>query len=156
MKLTVNNTVHSVEVPGDVPLLWVLREELKLTGTKFGCGKGLCGACTVHLNGQAVRSCLLPVTAAENATVTTIEGVQDGSGRLHPLQQAWIDNSVAQCGYCQSGQIMQALTLLEQNDQITELDINTIIGGNICRCGSYVMLKKSIIETAKQMGKWHE
>lgn len=158
MKLTVNNKEVTVDVPEDVPLLWVIREELKLTGTKFGCGKGLCGACTVHVNGQAVRACGYPVALAQGAQVHTIEHLGNGESEadLHPLQQHWIKNSVAQCGYCQSGQIMQALAMLQQKSAITEVDINNIMRGNICRCGSYVMLKKSIIDTAKAMGKWQD
>lgn len=156
MKLTVNNKEYTVDVPDDVPLLWVIREELKLTGTKFGCGKGLCGACTVHVNGQAVRSCGYPVALVQGAEVHTIEYFDGGGSQedLHPLQTHWIKNSVPQCGYCQSGQIMQALAMLNQKSTISETDIDSVMQGNICRCGSYVMLKKSIIETAKMMEKW--
>ena len=151
MKINVNGQEVEVFVPEDTPLLWVLREELNLNGTKFGCGKGLCGACTVHLEGKAVRSCSLPVVSAQNKKVHTIESVFQN--KLHPLQKHWIQNSVPQCGYCQSSQIMQALSLLNESKTLTKSDLIAGMNGNICRCGSYDALKKSLIETAKEIGR---
>lgn len=140
--LNINGQSRQVEVEPDTPLLWVLRDELELKGTKFGCGKAQCGACTVHLNGNAVRSCVLPVSALANASITTIEGLSnDGS---HPVQQAWIENDVPQCGYCQAGQIMSAAALLERNANPSQTEINAAMAGNICRCGTYPRIKKAI------------
>ena len=138
------------EVDGDPaqPLLWALRENLKLTGTKFGCGIAQCGACTVHMNGQPVRSCQTPLDVADGAEITTIEGISGSDGALHAVQQAWIDNQVPQCGYCQSGQIMSAVALLEGNPRPTDDDINTAMRGNVCRCGMYGRIKKAIKEAA--------
>lgn len=146
LELNINNEIHKVDAPDDMPLLWVLRDLLKKTGTKFGCGIGQCGACTIHLNGQAIRSCITPVGIAKNAKITTIEGV-DEKGE-HPIQIAWKENNVPQCGYCQSGQIMSALTLLENNKAPTDEDINNHMSGNICRCGTYPRIKEAIKQTA--------
>ena len=129
--------------PPDTPLLWVLRDELNLRGTKFGCGKALCGACTVHLNGAALRSCVLPVSAAVGASITTIEGLsEDGS---HPVQRAWMEMDVPQCGYCQAGQIMTATALLAAKPQPTEEEIATTMSGNLCRCGTYPRIRKAVL-----------
>ncbi len=136
VRLTVNGDVRSLDVEGDTPLLWVIRDELGLKGTKFGCGAGLCGACTVHLNGQPVRSCSTPVELAADSEVTTIEGLGNPD-RLHALQQAWIEQGVPQCGYCQSGQIMSAAHLLDTNPSPSRDDIVAAMTGNICRCGTY-------------------
>ncbi len=136
VSLTVNGVERELDVEGDTPLLWVVRDELGLKGTKFGCGAGLCGACTVHLNGQPVRSCSTPVELAAGAQVTTIEGLGD-QDRLHALQAAWIEQGVPQCGYCQSGQIMSAAHLLASNPSPSRDDIVTAMTGNICRCGTY-------------------
>ena len=136
VSLTVNGVERVLDVEGDTPLLWVVRDELGLKGTKFGCGAGLCGACTVHLNGQPVRSCSTPVELAAGAQVTTIEGLGD-QDRLHALQEAWIEQGVPQCGYCQSGQIMSAAHLLANNPSPSRDDIVSAMTGNICRCGTY-------------------
>ncbi len=136
VRLTVNGDVRSLDVEGDTPLLWVIRDELGLKGTKFGCGAGLCGACTVHLNGQPVRSCSTPLELAAGSEVTTIEGLGNPD-RLHALQQAWIEQGVPQCGYCQSGQIMSAAHLLDTNPSPSRDDIVAAMTGNICRCGTY-------------------
>lgn len=136
LSLTVNGEPRSLNVEGDTPLLWVLRDELGLKGTKFGCGAGLCGACTVHLNGQPVRSCSTPVEMVAGADITTIEGLGNGD-RIHALQQAWIDHGVPQCGYCQSGQIMSAAHLLATNPSPSRDDIVAAMTGNLCRCGTY-------------------
>lgn len=139
--LTVNGTEHSVDVNSDMRLLWVLRDILGLTGTKFGCGMSLCGACTVHLDGEPVRSCVMPVSIAAGKKITTIEGLStDGS---HPLQQAWIAHQVPQCGYCQTGMIMSAAALLKKKPQPTDADINEAVT-NICRCGTYVRIRAAI------------
>jgi isoquinoline 1-oxidoreductase alpha subunit len=131
-----------VNVSPEMPLLWVLRDKLKLKGTKFGCGIAQCGACTVHINGTAVRSCTLPVSAV-SGDVTTIEGLADG-GKLHPLQNAWIDHDVPQCGYCQAGQIMSAAALLATNNSPTDDDIDVAMSGNYCRCGTYIRIREAI------------
>ena len=136
VRLTVNGEEHSLDVEGDTPLLWVVRDELGLKGTKFGCGAGLCGACTVHLNGQPVRSCSTPVEMADGGRVETIEGLGGGE-RLHPLQKAWVEHGVPQCGYCQSGQIMSAAHLLANNPAPSRDDIVAAMTGNLCRCGTY-------------------
>jgi len=136
VRLTVNGKEYSLEVEGDTPLLWVVRDELGLKGTKFGCGAGLCGACTVHLNGQPVRSCSTPVEMAAGGRVETIESL-GGGDRLHPLQKAWIEHGVPQCGYCQSGQIMSAAHLLANNPAPSRDDIVAAMTGNLCRCGTY-------------------
>ena len=148
----VNGKEESVEVPADVPLLWVLREELGLTGTKFGCGKSLCGACTVHVDGQALRSCVMPVGAVQNREITTIEGLQAEDGTLHVIQRIWVEENVAQCGYCQSGQIMSALALIiQRNGEVTASDIDAIMSGNLCRCGTYPRIRRAIQRTAEWM-----
>lgn len=140
--LTVNGRPVAADVDPDTPLLWVLRDEVKLKGTKFGCGIGMCGACTVHVDGRAVRSCITPVSAVNGASVTTIEGLSpDGS---HPLQKAWIATQAPQCGYCQSGQIMQAATLLRDYPQPTDANIDAVMSGNLCRCMAYVRIRKAI------------
>lgn len=140
IEISINNRVIQVDAEGDTPLLWVLRDYLELRGTKFGCGKGLCGACTVLLNGTATRSCVLPVSAVANQSITTIEGL---AGE-HPVQQAWIEHSVPQCGYCQSGQIMSAVSLLDSNSSPNDEDIAQGMAGNICRCGTYPRIKAAI------------
>ncbi|MDG0063050.1 (2Fe-2S)-binding protein [Burkholderia sp. IO2] len=145
--IVVNDTRHSLEdVPDDMPLLWVLRDRLRLTGTKFGCGKGLCGACTVHLEGQAVRSCLIPAVAANGRHVTTIEGLSP-DGR-HPLQLAWVAEDVPQCGYCQPGQLMQAAALLNGRQPVDDAAIVSAMSGNICRCGTYARIHRAIRRAA--------
>jgi isoquinoline 1-oxidoreductase alpha subunit len=149
--LRINGKDHEIEVDGNMPLLYVLRDVLHYTGTKFGCGRGLCGACTVHLDGQATRSCLLPVSAAAGREITTIEGLSnDGT---HPLQLAWIEHRVPQCGYCQAGQIMNAASLLEGNPSPSDEDIETAMQGNICRCGTYNRIKKAIRSVADTTGE---
>ena len=142
INLSVNRKPHSVDVNADTPLLWVLRENLGLTGTKFGCGMALCGACTVHLNGEAVRSCVTPVSRAAGKEVTTIEGLSPDLS--HPLQRAWIAEDVPQCGYCQSGQIMSAAVLLRENSKPTDADIDDAMSGNVCRCGTYQRIRSAI------------
>ena len=146
-KLLINGKPRTVDVPPDTPLLWVIREHLQLTGTKFGCGMAQCGACTVHLDGVAVRSCQTPVSAVEGKKITTIEGLHP-EGR-HPLQLAWIAEQVPQCGYCQSGQIMQAASLLAKNPKPTDDEIVTAMSGNICRCATYVRIKRAIKRAAQ-------
>lgn len=149
--LIVNGTSKTVDVDPDMPLLWVLREELQLTGTKFGCGIAQCGACTVHMDGVPVRSCSTPVSFAEGAAITTIEGVADQDGTLHAVQQAWIEHQVPQCGYCQSGQIMSAVALLADKPNPTDEDIDLAMRGNICRCGAYGRIRAAIKSAATQM-----
>ena len=146
--LKVNGILHQVDVEDDMPLLWVLRDELGKTGTKFGCGIGQCGACTVHVNGQAVRSCLLPIVSAKDAEIVTIEGL----GNKHPVQQAWVEEQVPQCGYCQSGQIMATCALLTQNLKPSEEEIEEKIR-NLCRCGTYVRVRKAIQRSAELLLK---
>lgn len=149
IKLIVNGRSSTVDAAPDTPLLWVLRDVLNLHGTKYGCGIGQCGACTVHLGGQPVRSCMTPLSAAANAQITTIEGLSpDGS---HPLQVAWREIDVPQCGYCQAGQIMSAAALLKQHPKPTDEEIDTAMNGNLCRCGTYVRVRKAI-HTAASMG----
>jgi isoquinoline 1-oxidoreductase alpha subunit len=148
MRLNVNGTVREVDAPQDMPLLWVLRDVLGLTGTKFGCGMAQCGACTVHLDGQAVRSCVLPVSAVAGRMVTTIEGLSpDGS---HPVQKAWADVDVVQCGYCQPGQIMSAAALIAHNPSPSDDDIDAALAGNICRCGTYQRVREAVRKAAAQ------
>jgi len=150
MKLIVNGQSHEVDVPGDMPLLWVLRDVLGMTGTKYGCGLALCGACTVLVGGEAERSCSLPVSAVGGRPVTTIEGLsRDGS---HPLQKAWIEEDVVQCGYCQSGQIMAAAALLQKTPKPTEADVDAALAGNLCRCGTYQRIRKAVLGAAQQAG----
>jgi isoquinoline 1-oxidoreductase alpha subunit len=143
MRFTVNGTPHEVDVEEDMPLLWVLRDELGLTGTKYGCGAALCGACTVHLDGMAVRSCQVTAGVLEGAEVTTIEGLGTPDA-LHALQAAWVAQQVAQCGYCQSGQIMQAAALLAANPAPTDAEIDAQMDGNLCRCGTYPRIRAAI------------
>lgn len=140
--LTINNKVYVITADAQTPLLWVLRENVGLTGTKYGCGIGQCGACTVHLSGTAVRSCSLPVSTVQNKKITTIEGLSENCD--HPVQQAWIEESVPQCGYCQSGQVMTAVALLQKNSAPSESEIEVSMRGNICRCGTYIRIKKAI------------
>ncbi len=142
--LIVNGIKQTVDVDSSMPLLWVLRERLHLTGTKFGCGMAQCGACTVHVNGKAIRSCVTSVASVEDQEITTIEGLAQENDGLHPLQQAWIDEQVPQCGYCQSGQLMSAAALLTNNSTPTDADIDTAMQGNICRCGMYGRIRKAI------------
>jgi isoquinoline 1-oxidoreductase alpha subunit len=151
VKFTLNGVAREVEAPSDMPLLWVLRDVLQLTGTKFGCGLGLCGACTVHLNGVATRSCLLPVAAVEGQEVRTIEGLAKAE-QLHPCQRAWNELSVPQCGYCQPGQLMQASSMLAQTPEPTDADIDGQMSGNLCRCGSYPRIRAAI-HRASQLAK---
>ena len=144
--LNVNNKTTTVDVPGDMPLLWVLRDVLNLKGTKFGCGIAQCGACTVHLRGRPVRACMTPVSSAANAPITTIEGLSaDGT---HPLQLAWQEIDVPQCGYCQAGQIMSAAALLTSTPRPTDADIDRAMNGNICRCGTYSRVRQAIHKAA--------
>ncbi|MFM6938903.1 MAG: (2Fe-2S)-binding protein [Aquirufa sp.] len=142
----INKKVHQVEADENMPLLWVLRDILGMEGTKYGCGVGSCGACTVHLNGSAVRSCQLPISALAGQDITTIEGLSAKGD--HPVQKAWLDVDVAQCGYCQSGQIMSAAALLKSTPNPTEEDIENFMTGNICRCGTYTRIKKAIQQAA--------
>ena len=146
IKLNINGRDTRVDVDPDMPLLWLLRDTLALTGTKFGCGMALCGACTVHLDGQPVRACVTPVSAIGARRVTTIEGLSPDSS--HPVQRAWIELDVPQCGYCQSGQIMSAAALLAQKPQPTDADIDTAMAGNICRCGTYQRIRAAIHRAA--------
>jgi isoquinoline 1-oxidoreductase alpha subunit len=146
VELKVNGKPVSVDAPPEMPLLWVLRELLDLPGTKFGCGRAQCGACTVHLNGSAVRSCITPVSRAAGADVTTIEGLS-GDG-THPLQVAWQDVDVSQCGYCQAGQIMSAAALIQRNAKPTDADIDAAMGGNLCRCATYPRIREAIHKAA--------
>ena len=146
IQLKVNGRKTSVDVRSDTPLLWVLRDSLDLVGTKYGCGMAQCGACTVHLNGAAVRSCSVPVAAAAGAEVTTIEGLsRDGS---HPVQRAWQEQDVAQCGYCQAGQIMQAAALLKRTPNPTDAQIDAAMAGNLCRCATYLRIRAAIKQAA--------
>ncbi len=150
LTLNINNQEMRVDVAPDTPLLWVLRDTLKLTGTKFGCGMAMCGACTVHLGGQAIRSCVTPVSAAVGAKVQTIEHIGDnGTGKA--VQQAWQALDVVQCGYCQSGQIMSAVALLEKNRAPTDADIDQAMAGNVCRCATYVRVRAAIHQAAKSL-----
>jgi isoquinoline 1-oxidoreductase subunit alpha len=147
-KLKVNGKTVEVDANPSMPMLWVLRDVLGMTGTKFGCGMALCGACTIHLDGVATRACITPLVMAQNREVTTIEGLEKPDGTLHPVQQAWMDENVPQCGYCQSGQIMSACSLLKQNPKPSDADIDASMSGNICRCGMYPRIKKAIHRAA--------
>jgi isoquinoline 1-oxidoreductase subunit alpha len=146
-EVTINGKRHQLDVDGDMPLLWALRDVAGLTGTKFGCGKALCGACTVHLEGAPVRACVLPVSAVAGKSITTIEGLSaDGS---HPVQRAWVEENVAQCGYCQAGQIMSAASLLSRKADPSDEDIDAAMAGNLCRCGTYVRIRKAVRRAAE-------
>lgn len=147
ISFTLNGRSRSVDVPGDMPILWVIRDVVGLAGTKFGCGIAQCGACTVHLDGEAIRSCVIPMSAAEGKAITTIEGLS--SDRSHPVQRAWIEEDVPQCGYCQSGQIMSAVALLEQNPNPSDDEIDTAMRGNICRCGTYMRIRRAVHRAAE-------
>ena len=148
--LTVNGREHTVDVLEDTPLLWVLRDALGMTGTKFGCGVAQCGACTVHMNGAPIRACVTPVAAVVGSAITTIEGLsEDGS---HPLQRAWIEEDVPQCGYCQSGQLMSAAALLARTSRPTDADIDAAMAGNVCRCGTYGRIRRAIHRAANETG----
>lgn len=147
--LNINSSTHQVDVTPDTPLLWVLRDHIDLVGTKFGCGIGQCGACTVHLDGVATRSCLLPISSIADKSITTIEGLSENGD--HPVQKAWIEHDVAQCGYCQSGQIMNAASLLERNSNPSDEDIAQAMNGNICRCGTYTRIKAAIQTASKEV-----
>jgi isoquinoline 1-oxidoreductase alpha subunit len=145
--LKLNGKTEIVDVDPSTPMLWVLQDHLELTGTKYGCGVGMCGACTIHLNGKAVRSCQLPVSAVKNAAVTTIEGLSKNNS--HPVQKAWLEHDVAQCGYCQTGQIMSAAALLKSNPNPSDEDIDDAMSGNICRCGTYLRIKAAVKTASK-------
>jgi isoquinoline 1-oxidoreductase subunit alpha len=150
MKLNVNGQDREVDVPDDMPLLWVLRDTLQLTGTKFGCGMAQCGACTVHVDGAALRSCITPASAVAGKRITTIEGLSERGD--HPVQKAWTELDVVQCGYCQSGQIMSAVALLSQNKHPSDADIDSAMAGNICRCGTYQRVRAAIHKAAGDSG----
>jgi isoquinoline 1-oxidoreductase subunit alpha len=151
IRLEINGRGQSVDLPAETPLLWTLRDELGLTGTKFGCGMALCGACTVHLDGQAVRSCMTPISAAANKKVVTIEGLgTDSVGKA--LQAAWVDVGVPQCGYCQAGQIMSAAALLKRTPKPTDAQIDEAMSGNICRCGTYTRIRTAVKQAAAKQG----
>ena len=150
MKLTVNDKELQINSDEDTPFLWVLRDELNMVGTKFGCGIAQCGACTVHLEGRAIRSCVMPVSAVAGKQIQTIEGQADEKG-LSPVQRAWLETDVAQCGYCQSGQIMAASALLSENPNPTDAEIDTAMAGNICRCGTYPRIRKAVHLAARWM-----
>ena len=151
--LIINGETRALDVDPDMPLLWVLREQLKLTGTKFGCGIAQCGACTVHIDGQPVRSCSTPVALAEGAQITTIEGVASPDGTRHAVQAAWIAHQVPQCGYCQSGQIMSAIALLRDTPNPSDTDIDAAMRGNICRCGAYGRIRAAIKTAAANIAQ---
>jgi isoquinoline 1-oxidoreductase subunit alpha len=146
--LNINGASHSVDIEPETPLLWVLRDSIGLTGTKYGCGIAQCGACTVHLDGQPVRSCSTPVSAAVGKKLTTIEGLAK-NGKLHAVQQAWVEVGVPQCGYCQSGQLMAAAALLERRKNPTDAEIDAAMAGNLCRCGTYLRIREGIKRAAK-------
>lgn len=150
MKFTVDGRSHEVDVEPDMPLLWVLRDELKIKGVKYGCGVAACGACTVHLDGEAVRSCQIPAEMIDGTTITTIQGLGTPDA-LHVVQEAWVEHQVAQCGYCQSGQIMQAAALLSENPTPSDTDINEAMNGNLCRCGTYPRIRAAIKTAAANL-----
>ncbi len=150
MRLTINDREHELDdVDAATPLLWVLRDRLNLVGTKYGCGVAQCGACTVHVNGNPVRACSIPVSAVAGQKVTTIEGLAGPDGRLTAVQAAWIEHDVAQCGYCQAGQIMSATALLQRTPAPTDADIDAAMSGNLCRCGTYIRIRKAIHAAAR-------
>jgi len=148
IRLNVNGEIHELDVDPSTPLLWVIREQFGLIGTKFGCGISLCGACTVHVNGEPIRSCVTPVQAVTDQEITTIEGIASDDRGMHAVQQAWIDEQVPQCGYCQSGQIMAAVALLNNNPSPSDADIDAAMTGNICRCGTYSRIRRGIKRAA--------
>ena len=150
--INVNGTKHDVDVDGDTPLLWVLRDVLGMTGTKFGCGMALCGACTVHVNGEPTRSCITSIDSIGTSAVTTIEAI-GATAAGAKIQKAWLDREVVQCGYCQSGQIMSATALLASNPRPTDSDIDNAMSGNICRCGTYVRIREAIKQAAQSTGQ---
>ena len=152
LTLTVNGDNKKIEAEADTPLLWALRDHLHLTGTKFGCGIAMCGACTVHVDGKAVRSCTLPIASAVGKNITTIEGLAQDAG-LNPVQQAWLEYDVAQCGYCQSGQIMAATALLAENAKPNDTEIDNAMGGLVCRCGTYQRIREAIHAAAISMAQ---
>jgi isoquinoline 1-oxidoreductase alpha subunit len=149
INLNVNGKKQTVDVDPNTPVLWVLRDHLNLTGTKYGCGIAQCGTCTIHLGGIAVRSCQLPVSSVENQEITTIEGLSENGD--HPVQQAWLEHDVPQCGYCQAGQIMTAVALLKNNPSPTDAEIETGMNGNICRCGTYLRIKEAVKTASKSL-----
>lgn len=151
IEFTLNGKKVKTDAEPDTPLLWIVRDHFGLKGSKFGCGKGLCGACTMHLNGVATRTCVLPIVAVNQQEITTIEGLQEKG--LHPVQNAWIKNNVPQCGYCQTGQIMQAASLLNNTEKTSEEALVQGMNGNICRCGTYNKIKAALKEAAQEMGK---
>jgi isoquinoline 1-oxidoreductase subunit alpha len=154
LTLNINGREHALDgIDTDTPLLWVLRDELRLVGAKYGCGIAQCGSCTVLLDGEPVRSCVLPASAAAGHAVRTIEGLAGADGTLHPLQEAWIREDVAQCGYCQGGQIMSAVALLEANPAPTDADIDRALDGNLCRCGTYLRIRRAIHAAAAALAK---
>ena len=153
VQIILNGTDRQIDdIDPTTPLLWALRDHLGMVGTKFGCGKGLCGACTVHLNGTAIRSCSTPVSAVDGQVVTTIEGLAEDDDNLHPVQEAWMEHDVPQCGYCQAGQMMNASALLAVNPKPSDQDIDNAMAGNICRCGTYSRIRKAIHTAAKKGG----
>ena len=157
LTLDINGREHALDgVDADTPLLWVLRDELRLVGAKYGCGIAQCGSCTVLLDGEPVRACVLPASAAAGHAVRTVEGLAGADGTLHPLQEAWIREDVAQCGYCQSGQIMSAVALLEANPAPTDADIDRALDGNLCRCGTYLRIRRAIHAAADAMARREE
>lgn len=149
VKFTLNNQPHELDVDPDMPLLWAIRDHLQLTGTKFGCGMALCGACTVHIEGQATRSCVTPVSAVEGKNITTIEGLATPAGKA--VQEAWVNLDVPQCGYCQSGQIMSASSLLATNPKPTDAEIDAAMSGNICRCATYARIRNAIHQASDSL-----
>lgn len=151
INVTINGQQRQIAAEPDTPILWVLRDELGLVGTKFGCGLAQCGACTVHLNGKAIRSCSTPIAAAEGQSVTTIEGLAKADGTLHPVQKAWVALDVAQCGYCQPGQMMSAAALLNDNKKPSDADIDQAMFGNLCRCGTYNRIRAAIHAAASEI-----
>ena len=146
--LKINGSIKNVDVDPTTPILWVLRDHLNMQGTKFGCGIAMCGACTIHLNGNPVRACQIPVSAIGNSAITTIEGLSVNGD--HPVQKAWLDLDIAQCGYCQTGQIMSAAALLKKKPQPTDEEINAAMSGNICRCGTYIRIREAILAASKK------
>jgi isoquinoline 1-oxidoreductase alpha subunit len=156
LSFTLNGRAQALTVDSGTPLLWVLRDQLAMTGTKFGCGMGLCGACTVHLEGSPIRSCSYPAEFVNGKNITTIEGLAPSEDTLHPVQQAWLEMNVPQCGYCQSGQIMSAVALLESNQSPSDDDIDKAMSGNICRCGTYPRIRKAIHRAAELSVQYYQ